>query len=147
MIFQITGAFLALMNVNLHGQVVEIPDPLTLLNGQKVASVADWQKKRRPEILEVFRREVYGRAPLERPRNLKFEVANVQKDAMNGAATRKQIVISFAGPRGKGAIRLLLFVPNSAASNRIAGAAPCFVLINHHSPKNADPTRATQSPF
>jgi hypothetical protein len=40
-----------------------LPDPLTLKNGKKVTTAADWWNKRRPEIVEDFDREIYGRVP------------------------------------------------------------------------------------
>ena len=40
-----------------------LPDPLLLNNGRKVTSARMWWKKRRPEIMEDFDREVYGRVP------------------------------------------------------------------------------------
>src|SRR5580700_5928742 len=40
-----------------------LPDVLTLKNGQKVTSVAQWIGQRRPEIVEDFEREVYGKVP------------------------------------------------------------------------------------
>ena len=45
-----------------------LPDALTLKNGQKVASAAMWWSKRRPEIVEDFEREVLGRVPKNLPR-------------------------------------------------------------------------------
>ncbi len=39
------------------------PDALTLNNGRKVTTPEMWWKQRRPEILEDFSREVYGRVP------------------------------------------------------------------------------------
>ncbi|HUP02470.1 MAG TPA: hypothetical protein VMU19_00685, partial [Bryobacteraceae bacterium] len=45
-----------------------LPDPLTLKNGKKVTTAADWWKKRRPEIVEDFDREVYGRVPKVTPK-------------------------------------------------------------------------------
>ncbi len=41
----------------------DIPDPLTLVNGQKVSTAEQWQSKRRPELLELFSKYVYGRVP------------------------------------------------------------------------------------
>ena len=41
----------------------KLPDPLVLNNGQPVKKAADWWKKRRPEIVEDFDREIYGRVP------------------------------------------------------------------------------------
>jgi hypothetical protein len=51
-----------------------LPDPLTLKNGKKVAKAADWWNKRRPEIVEDFDREIYGRVPKNAPK-VKWEVA------------------------------------------------------------------------
>jgi hypothetical protein len=44
-----------------------LPDPLTLKNGRKVTSTDVWWKERRPEIVEDFEREVYGRVPANVP--------------------------------------------------------------------------------
>ncbi len=45
-----------------------LPDPLLLKNGQKVTDARTWWEKRRPEILEDFEREVYGRTPKVTPK-------------------------------------------------------------------------------
>ena len=39
------------------------PDVLTLKDGQKVTTAQTWWQKRRPEVVEDFEREVYGRVP------------------------------------------------------------------------------------
>src|ERR1700722_9008394 len=41
----------------------DLPDALTLKNGRKVTTADMWWKQRRPEIVEDFEREVYGRVP------------------------------------------------------------------------------------
>src|SRR5580692_884255 len=53
----------------------DLPDPLTLKNGKKVTKASDWWSKRRPEIVEDFDREVYGRVPKVTPK-VKWEVSN-----------------------------------------------------------------------
>jgi hypothetical protein len=45
-----------------------LPDPLTLKSGEKVTTPEVWWKQRRPEIVEDFEREVYGRAPKDVPK-------------------------------------------------------------------------------
>jgi hypothetical protein len=45
-----------------------LPDVLTLKNGQKVTTPAMWWNQRRPEIAEDMEREVYGRLPKNLPR-------------------------------------------------------------------------------
>src|SRR5678815_1459755 len=44
-----------------------LPDPLVLKNGKKVTSAKAWWDQRRPEIVEDFDREVYGRVPRVTP--------------------------------------------------------------------------------
>jgi len=41
----------------------ELPDPLTLRSGQRVTTPGAWWHARRPEIVEDFEREIYGRVP------------------------------------------------------------------------------------
>ncbi len=57
----------------------ELPDPLTLKNGKKVTTAERWWKERRPEIVEDFDREVYGRVPKETPK-VKWEATAVDKE-------------------------------------------------------------------
>src|ERR1039458_1468459 len=45
-----------------------LPDPLVLKNGKKVTTAAMWWNQRRPEIVEDFDREVYGRVPKNVPK-------------------------------------------------------------------------------
>src|SRR5215203_6647467 len=49
------------------------PDPLTLKSGRKVRTADMWWKQRRPEIVEDFEREVFGRVPASVPA-VKWEV-------------------------------------------------------------------------
>jgi hypothetical protein len=56
----------------------DLPDPLVLKNGQKVTTAEVWVKQRRPEIVEDFDREVYGRVSKETPK-VKWEVTATEK--------------------------------------------------------------------
>ena len=59
-----------------------LPDALVLKNGQPVTTADMWWNQRRPEIVEDFDREVYGRLPKEIP-NVNWEVTNTT-NGMNG---------------------------------------------------------------
>ncbi|HEY5910579.1 MAG TPA: glycosyl hydrolase, partial [Verrucomicrobiae bacterium] len=119
-----------------------LPDPLDLQTGEKVTSASAWTTQRRAEILELFRSNVYGRAPVARPAGLEFKVTELSTNAMDEKATRKQVKISFTGPGGEGAINLILFVPNGPAK-----PVACFLLICNRGTENIDPTRTKKSPF
>jgi hypothetical protein len=44
-----------------------LPNPLILANGKPVATAKLWWTRRRPELVEIFDREVYGRVPAKVP--------------------------------------------------------------------------------
>ena len=70
----------------------ELPDPLVLKNGVKVTTPDMWWKQRRPEIVEDFDREIYGRMPAHTP-SVNWEVASVVKTNEYGfPVTTKQLV-------------------------------------------------------
>jgi hypothetical protein len=56
-----------------------IPDPLTLNDGQKVTTAAMWWNKRRPEIIEGFDKYIYGRVPANVPK-VKWTVNTVDRE-------------------------------------------------------------------
>ncbi len=59
-----------------------LPDPLLTKDRQKVTTAEMWWTKRRPEIVEDFDREIYGRAPKDIPK-VNWEVVSTAKE-MNG---------------------------------------------------------------
>jgi hypothetical protein len=58
-----------------------LPDPLVLKNGQKVTTSEMWWKQRRPEIVEDFDREIYGRVPKDTPK-VTWEVTATDKQTV-----------------------------------------------------------------
>ncbi len=46
----------------------DLPEVLTLTNGKKVTSARQWREQRRPELIELFEREMYGRVPKQVPK-------------------------------------------------------------------------------
>src|ERR1700691_1193146 len=46
----------------------ELPDPLVLKDGQKVTTPAMWWDQRRPELIEMYSKYVYGRVPQDVPK-------------------------------------------------------------------------------
>ncbi|OGV70320.1 MAG: hypothetical protein A2283_08230 [Lentisphaerae bacterium RIFOXYA12_FULL_48_11] len=118
-----------------------LPDPLLALDGRKIATPKEWQKVRRPEILELFRKHVYGRVP-ETSYKKKFKVVNVDPKAMNGEATLKQVDITISKGTNSLVIHLQVFVPNN-----VPKPVPAFLLICNRKPDNIDPTRKIKNEF
>lgn len=101
-----------------------IPDPLKMENGESVTTREMWFEKRRPELMRMIEREEYGRSP-GKPQTLTFEQTSVEKNALGGKATRKQVSIFFTKDKTGPHIDLLLYIPNASAK-----AAPAFVGLN-----------------
>jgi hypothetical protein len=55
---------------------------LILKNGNKVTTAAMWWQKRRPEIVEDFDKEIYGRVPNNTPK-VNWEITSTTND-ING---------------------------------------------------------------
>src|ERR1035438_8038632 len=60
----------------------KLPDPLVLKNGKRVKKAADWWKLRRPEIVEDFDREIYGRVPKAMPK-VTWEVTKTTNETVD----------------------------------------------------------------
>ena len=54
-----------------------LPDPLMLKSGKRVKTPQDWWEKRRPEIVEDFDNEIYGRLPKNIP-SVSWQVIEVK---------------------------------------------------------------------
>ncbi len=61
----------------------DLPNPLILKNGKKVTSAKIWWNKRRPEIVQDFDREIYGRVPKVTPA-VKWEVTSATNETNGG---------------------------------------------------------------
>ena len=101
-----------------------LPDPLVLANGDKVADAETWRTKRRPEILELFRTQMFGRSP-GRPAGMTWEVFDCDRQALGGTATRKQVTVYFAGKKDGPSMEILIYLPNAATK-----PVPAFVGLN-----------------
>jgi hypothetical protein len=70
----------------------KLPDPLVPNNGKPVTTAKMWTTQRRPEIVEFFDREIYGRAPAHTPK-VTWEVTSTKQEMVGDIpATTKEIV-------------------------------------------------------
>jgi hypothetical protein len=106
-----------------------LPEVLTDNAGHAVRSAEAWRTQRRPELIEWFSREVYGRTRSGRPAGMRFEVTSVDRDALGGKATRKQVTIHFAAEPNAPAMHVLIYLPNAPAPR---GGWPAFLGLNFY---------------
>lgn len=101
-----------------------LPNPLLREEGLKVLDAEGWTEKRRPELLQLFEEHVYGKMR-RRPRELSFKVTSMERSALNGTATRKEITIYFAGETNQLKMHLLVYVPDGGKK-----PVPAFLGLN-----------------
>jgi hypothetical protein len=75
----------------------DLPDPLLLTNGRRVTTADEWFKQRRPEILQIYQTQVYGRVPDNAPR-VTWEVTESGGSYRDGLGSIKRL----AGRMGSG---------------------------------------------
>jgi hypothetical protein len=103
----------------------KLPDPLKTFNGKKVRSVKQWEKKRRPELLDFFTKNMYGEIPGELTIS-EFEVVEQSDNAINGKASRKQIELSFKKDTLELTFTILMYLPKNVEN------APLFLGYNFY---------------
>jgi hypothetical protein len=104
-------------NESSGGPTGALPDALTLKDGKKVKTAKDWWKKRRPQIVEDFDREVYGRMPKITPK-VNWELVSTTNETKGDVAvvTKKLVghVDNSSYPAIKVDIQLTLTTPAKA---------------------------------
>ncbi len=94
-----------------------LPDPLILKNGEKVTTAETWWSKRRPEIVEDFDREVYGRVPSDVPK-VAWEVTGTTREKVGDIAVVTKRLVGHVDnarcPQIKVDIQLTLTTPADA---------------------------------
>lgn len=101
-----------------------LPDALILADGTPVTDAATWQGRRRPELLNLFASQVYGKLPGQSPM-LRATVTDLDQGALHGLATRKQVTLAFTADNAGPAMHLLLYAPNTTP-----GPHPTFLGLN-----------------
>jgi hypothetical protein len=106
------------------------PDALIMRGGKPVQSASEFLATRRPEILQDFEENVYGRTPTQvLPEDM--QVTSVDEHALRGAAIRKQITITIGSASIIRKLHLLLYLPAHQE-----GPVPVFLGLNF----NGNPT-------
>ena len=132
---KLTVLILCLIVINVNAQqkvnydeskvpAYRLPELLRCNNGEMVTTVAQWEKQRRPELMELFASQMYGRTPAENI-DVSYEILTENSEALGGKATGKQVKFTFSNGDKKTEAILLIFIPNKAK-----GKVPVFVGYN-----------------
>ena len=115
------------------------PDVLTLEDGRKVTTAELWWKERRPELIEEFAREVYGRVPNDVPK-VTWTVAETVKTTVGGQPVVARRVVgrvdNAAHPAISVDIRMAVVVPVNAK-----GPVPVLMMFGWRNMPGEAPPR------
>lgn len=100
-----------------------LPNPLVSESGKAIKRASQWEKQRRPEVQSLFEQHVYGKTLGGDA--AAYEVIAVDKEALGGLATRKEVAIYTTADKSR-PIHVLIYLPNSRT-----GAAPVFMGLNY----------------
>jgi hypothetical protein len=103
----------------------ELPDLMTMLDGRKVKTAADWTNRRRAELERLLCHYVYGYAP-PAPANMTARVEFSDATYLGGKATLELIRLTY-GTECVKPLDLLLVTPNAGAKR-----SPVFLGLNFH---------------
>jgi len=109
-----------------------VPDPLMTFQQKKVNNVKNWEKKRRPELMNFFTQNMFGEIPGELKIS-SYKVVEESDDAFNGKAKRKQVELIFEKNGKTLDFTILMYLPKNVAK------APVFLgynFIGNHSVHN-----------
>jgi len=102
----------------------DLPALLTAKDGQKINSKEDWENIRRPELLQLFEKEMFGKVPSNDIKvNVEERIAT--NNALGGKTTIKEVIFTFSNQSKELKATLLLFLPNNRTS-----PAPIFLGYN-----------------
>ncbi|MHA1372532.1 MAG: glucuronyl esterase domain-containing protein [Promethearchaeota archaeon] len=106
-----------------------LPDVLRCQDGSLVSDVNEWLARRRPEILSLFKKHVYGIFP-ESASDIKisWDLLTEDHDALGGITTRKEMVIYLIGDDTGPKLHLLMYLPNNKIDEK--KPVPMFLGLN-----------------
>ncbi len=101
----------------------ELPDPLISFEGKKINSIRKWEKDRRPELLNFFTSQVYGKVPGKLGIS-SWRVIEESSNALEGKARRKQVDVLFEKNDKSLQFNILIYLPKDI------DRAPLFIGYN-----------------
>src|SRR5579875_253636 len=99
-------------------------DPLRTADGRAITNPQQWFNQRRPEILQLFEDNIFGRTPATAQHTATHaRIIEHNEHALNGLAVREQVELTFDPAPGVSpssqvlhTMRLLVYIPAAAAA-------------------------------
>jgi hypothetical protein len=119
----------------------KLPDALVTADGSKVTNAKAWTSGRRPELMKLFRENVYGQRPTAKP-TIRFEKTADNTQAFDGAATGRAMKAIIQLDGRTYSFPFVVFIPNKAKHS-----VPAIIHINNRYFISLEKAIGTPDPF
>ena len=113
-----------------------LPEVLTLKSGEQVTSANTWLSLRRPEILELYKENIYGYVPATTPA-VRYDLLSTEQGLFNNTASRKVLRVTFGEKASYAIAYVVIYLPT-----HVKGPAP---LLLHMTFSGAYPIKLSPS--
>lgn len=103
---------------------MKIPELLQTISGETVNTIEDWEKFRRPEIMNLLTNFIYGERPIEKPDDLFFTVTDMNCE--NDSIIKQKLLTEFSGY----SFYSYIYLPKGQKN------VPSFVYVMHEYQEN-----------
>jgi hypothetical protein len=103
-----------------------LPEVLKQQNGMAITSISDWENERRPELLDLFSSQMFGKTPKQKL-DVAYEVLAEDDNELGGIASSRQILFTFSNSKGKThTMQMLIYYPKN-----VSGKVPAFLVFGY----------------
>lgn len=104
-----------------------LPEILTTEKGERINSTDEWERIRRPEVLQIFKDQMFGEVP---DQNLKVShtLTDIDETALEGKAIRKNIQMLIVKEEDSLTADLLVYLPVACMQQSV----PVFLGMNFY---------------
>lgn len=103
-----------------------LPKILLSESGDHIETVEAWEGMRRGQVMELFKKEMYGRVP-DFDYKTSYEVRPLINDKLYAKAIQEEVIINISNEKGEVKIHMLLTLPKHAP-----GPVPLFIGLNFY---------------
>ncbi len=103
-----------------------LPEVLKSVDGKMIQKLQDWQLMRRPEVFELFAREMYGKVP-NVPYAIDYKTIKEGIPILSGDALLKEVVITIHTAKGSLPFNLMIITPPEKKDSY-----PCILGLNFY---------------
>jgi hypothetical protein len=91
----------------------QLPELLLAKDGEKIKTITAWENLRRPEIMHLFKDQVYGYLPKKTLNSTAIRLLEESQSALDGKAIRKQVQLIFKNQGHTVTVNVLCYFPKN----------------------------------